>query len=818
MNSQSLSGSWTFRQANSEEWLPGRVPGSVHLDLLDRGLIPDPFIGDQEKRVQWVAESDWEYARTFQVDPGLLSDDRIFLVCDGLDTLADLALNGRRLASTDNMFRQYRWEVKDLLRYGDNTLTVFFHSPVRYAREKQKQFFLFSPLESIPGGPYLRKAACQFGWDWGPRLPAIGIWKEIRLEGYRLGRIADVHLRQTHQHGSVRLVASVTVDTWTDAPLAVSVQVTTPDGQTLTECRPLTGARADLTIEIERPELWWPNGYGAQPLYKVQVQLETLGTALDQRLFQVGLRTLELRQEPDEWGKSFTFVVNGVPIFAKGSNWIPAETFHARITDEIVENLLRSAVMAHQNMLRVWGGGYYEDERFYDLCDRFGILVWQDFMFSCAVYPLLDEAFLKNLREETRQAVRQLRHRACLALWCGNNEMEQGWREWGWDIPRMRDHKAAYEQYFYRTLPELCAEEDPDHSYWYSSPSSGIPFADPNGQAQGDAHYWAVWHGRKPFSAYQAQFPRFMSEFGFQSLPPLKTIQSFARPEDLNLTSYVMEHHQRSPVGNTLIVTQMAEHFRLPKDFASTVYLSMVLQAEGIRSGVEHWRRNKDRVSGTLYWQLNDVWPVTSWSSLDYSGRWKALHYAARRFYAPLLLSAASAKSNIDLHLTSDLREDWTGAVEWSLERLDGQPVRNGHLDVEIGALASARVTSLDFAEEINEANGRDLIFVYRLMDGENLLSMDVHPFVPDKHLELRDPGVCAQILREGDLLHIEIGARSLARFVEVELEGVDIVFSDNYFDLPAGQKRTITCKLPSGWDLERARSALTLRTLFDSY
>ncbi|MEJ2212228.1 MAG: glycoside hydrolase family 2 protein, partial [Anaerolineae bacterium] len=652
MHKQSLTGAWQFRQASAareggEAWLPATVPGGVHTDLLALGRIPDPFVGDNERRVQWVAEADWEYRHTFAAAPELLRQEQIWLVCDGLDTLATVRLNGQELGRAANMFRRYRWDVKSLLQAGENELHVTFQSPVGYAAAQQALRPLPGVSQAIPGGPHLRKAPCQFGWDWGPQLPPIGIWKDIRLEGYGGARIEDVHLRQQHVEGAAIVEARVAVESWQPAPRSASVRITDPEGRAL-EASAAIGAddgACTLRIAIPNPQLWWPNGYGPQPLYQVDVELYQAGTLLDQGHYRLGLRSLELRQQPDEWGRSFTFVVNGVPIFAKGANWIPADSFPTRISDEYLEGLIRSAAETHQNMLRVWGGGFYEEERFYDLCDRYGILVWQDLIFSCSIYPLDEAEFLDNVQVEVAENVRRLRHRASLALWCGNNEMEWGWVDWGWNRPEYQDLKAAYDAFFHHTLPAWCAAEDPDTAYWPSSPSSDTPFEDPNGQRQGDAHYWDVWHGGQPFTAYRGQYPRFMSEFGFQALPPLDTIRTYADEADWNMTSYVMEQHQKNDRGNALMVRQMLDTFRLPHDFESLVYLSMVLQAEGIRYGVEHWRRHTQRVSstrrisGTLYWQLNDCWPVASWSSLDYYGRWKALHYAARRFYAPLLLS-----------------------------------------------------------------------------------------------------------------------------------------------------------------------------------
>ena len=822
MHIQTLTGAWQFRQAGvpqraEEEWWPATVPGGVHTDLLALDRIPDPFVGDNERRVQWVAEADWEYRHRFDVAPELLRQPHIWLVCDGLDTLATVHLNGHELGHAANMFRQYRWDVKPLLKAQGNELRILFDSPVRFAAAQQAGRPLAGVSQAIPGGPHLRKAPCQFGWDWGPQLPPVGIWQDIRLEAFDSTRLSEVHLRQTHGDGAVRVEARLAVETWRDG-LSARLQVTAPDGAVQTSRAALASATGTLTLQIENPQLWWPNGWGDQPLYQVLVQLERSGTILEEKTYQLGLRTIELRQEPDEWGRSFTFVVNGQPLFAKGANWIPADSFPTRLTGAALEDLIRSAAQAHQNMLRVWGGGFYEDERFYDLCDRYGILVWQDFVFSCSIYPFDDPDFVANVRAEVIENIRRLRHRASLALWCGNNEMEWGWVDWNWDKPELQELKAAYDRFFHHTLAEWCAAEDPDRAYWPSSPSSGVPFEDPNGQRQGDAHYWDVWHGRKPFTAYRSQYPRFMSEFGFQALPPLETIRTYAAEADWNMTSYIMEQHQKNASGNALMVGQMLDTFRLPQNFESLVYLSMVLQAEGIRYGVEHWRRHTQRVSGTLYWQLNDCWPVASWSSLDYFGRWKALHYAARRFYAPVLLSIEDAPPCQSVFLSSDLLEAWQGAVRWALTTLDGEILTSGEKAARVEPLGVTAVETLDFAEFLDEDTRRELVFVAELWQGDRRLAGQTAFFAPTKHLSLVDPQISAGVTLKDGLLTIELSARSLARLVECSLAGADIVFSDNYFDLPARQVVRVTAPLPAGWDLAKARAALKVRSVYDTY
>jgi beta-mannosidase len=819
MRFQPLTGAWQFRQAGTDEWLPATVPGGVHTDLLAVGRIPDPFVADNERRVAWVAETDWEYRCAFAADPHLLSEEHVWLVCDGLDTLATIILNGHELGRTANMFRQYRWDIKSFLRPIENELLIGFASPVRYAAEQQALRQMPGVSQAIPGGPHLRKAPCQFGWDWGPQLPPIGIWRPLRLEGYSKARLDEVHLRQIHADGQVTIESRLAVEQWSATPLRAAVRITAPTGEIMENSAAITASgEVIIHVPITRPQLWWPNGYGEQPLYRVDVELTQDGMVLDQRRYSIGLRTIALVQQPDQWGRSFTFVVNGVPIFAKGSNWIPADSFPTRITDAYLENLIRSAAETHQNMLRVWGGGFYEEERFYDLCDRYGLLVWQEFIFSCSVYPLDDPEFIENVRIEAIENIRRLRHRASLALWCGNNEMEWGWHDWGWSRPDLQDLKAAYDQFFHHTLRAWCLAEDPDHAYWPSSPSSDIPFENPNGQQQGDAHYWDVWHGRKPFTAYRDQYPRFMSEFGFQALPPLATIRTYADEADWNMTSYVMEQHQKNASGNALMVGQMLDTFRLPKDFPSLVYLSMALQAEGIRYGVEHWRRHIDRVAGTLYWQLNDCWPVASWSSLDYYGRWKALHYAARRFYAPLLLSIEDVPPAQSIFITNDWRDGWDGAVRWSLETLSGSVLASGQDRVQAAPQAVTQVCTLNFADRLTDDNRRDLIFVTELWQNDRRIALQVAAFVPTKHLALIDPGIAANLRVEDGQLSVELTARSLARLVEVALDGADVIFSDNYFDLPANRVVAISCPLPAGWTLAQAQAALKIRSVYDSY
>ncbi len=864
-----------LREVGAEAWLPAEIPGSVQTALLALDKIPDPFVADNELRVQWVAERDWEYRLRFEANEAPDNGDKIILTFDGLDTLAEVFINGKQVGSADNMFRRYAWDVTEELVDDENEVRVLLHGPVPFIREQQADEPLIGPTHSLPGGPHIRKAPCQFGWDWGPKLPPVGIWKEVRLESYTAARLDDVHLRQHHNDGEVTLSVNLTVEQWQDAAeLKAMLVAKAPDGETHAVDVTLEEHAAHLSLDISNPQLWWPNGLGDQPLYDVEARLYAGDELCDARTFQIGLRTVELRQEPDEFGTSFTFVVNGVPIFAKGANWIPADSFPSRLTDAQLEHLIRSAADANMNMLRVWGGGFYEEERFYDLCDSYGILVWQDFIFSCSIYPK-NEAFFENVRVEAIENIRRLRHRASLALWCGNNEMEWGWDSWGWNRPRYQPYKAAYDRMFHQLLPDLVAAEDPDTVYWPSSPSSDLNFVTPNATHAGDTHDWEVWHENRPFQAYREHHSRFVSEFGFQSLPPLETVRTYADEADWNMTSYIMEHHQRNDAGNGKIINYLTDHFQMPKDFASLVYLTQILQAEAVRTGVEFWRRSKACTSGALYWQLNDCWPVASWASLDYFGRWKALHYAARRFYAPVHLSAedcgpdvgphpvsdphggqrtiewtvktpegetvntgerTTSKEAIEdllqigkpmhktdaplatLYVTNDLTEAWDGTVRWSLETLSGEVLQEGEEVVSVPALEAVQVCALDFSEHVTDANRREVVLVYALYRGDERLSLDVMPFAPNKHLKLTDPGLSAEVMETEENFAITLSAERLARFVWLELTGKDVIFSDNCFDVPA--ERTVTVTLPSRNDLtlEEVRDALRVRSLIHSF
>ena len=790
MINQTLNGTWKLSIPGSPfSETTANVPGSVYHDLLSAGQIPDPFWRDNENEALMIMEHDFVYDRTFSADAKLLAHDRIWLRCHGLDTLATVEVNGQTAGKADNMHRTWEFDVKALLREGENTLRITLASPTRFIREAYARQPLEGSSDAMRGFPYLRKAHCMFGWDWGPRLPDAGIWRDIELAAADTARLADVSVLQEHRDGKVRLQVLSRTEQWSDAETETTVIVTAPDGQVF------TGEGADCRLEIDHPLLWWPAGYGEQPLYTVEVTLKKNGGILDSWKRRIGLRTMTVRREKDEWGESFCHCVNGLDIFAMGADYIPEDNLLPRVNRDRTRRLLEDARAAHMNAIRVWGGGYYPGDDFYDLCDEMGILVWQDFMFACAAYDLTEE-FEQNVCAEFRDNIRRLRHHASLALWCGNNEIESfvPYGMWVDNKKLIADYIKLYEY----ILPKLVKEEDPQTFYWPSSPSSGGSFDEPSDENRGDNHYWAVWHGLKPFTDYRNHVFRYASEFGFQSFPCMATIESFTEPEDRNVFSYVMEKHQRNASANGKIAEYLSQTYLYPSSFDRFVYASQLLQAQAMQYGVEHWRRHRGRCMGTLIWQLNDCWPVTSWASIDYYGRWKALHYYEKRFFAPVLISCEEEgtltqdpnvnaepyplKKSARLNVSNETREEFRGLVRWSLRRPDASVIREGSCAVTVPALSAVWLEKMDFSDQ----DTRGCYFAYSLEDEAGCpAGSGTVLFCAPKHFRFEDPKLKARA--EGDL--VTVTAQAYARSVEIQC-GPDTVLEDNFFDMNAGTRR----------------------------
>jgi beta-mannosidase len=811
----SLDGDWQFRQLDQAAWRPAVVPGCVHTDLLAAGLIPDPFYGDNEPKVQWVEKADWEYKKVFEVPPALLARAHIELVALGLDTYAHIDFNGRPVAETNNQFRTWRFDVKPFLAAGRNELRIVFDSPTRRETELEGRLPYRLPGEA----PHSRKSPYHFGWDWGPRLATSGVWRPIGLEAWDGARIEDLQVIQNHKpDGSVELRVRVQVLSDLDQDLALKIALTGPQalGRTLKFRAPRGASWQEAGLVLKKPALWWPNGMGGQPLYTAAAELVRGAARLDADARRIGVRTLTLEQKPDEWGTSFNFAVNGIPFFAKGGNWIPADSFANRVTPARYRELLGACRDAHMNMVRVWGGGYYEQPEFYDLCDELGLVVWQDFMFACALYPG-DDAFLDNVRYEAEDVVRTLRHHASLALWCGNNEDEEGWFHWGWKETLPAQVFDDYQKIFEGILPRVVAELDPGRPYWPSSPHS-TRTGEPRSERSGDMHVWTVWHGMEPFSDYTKKGHRFMSEFGFQSFPLLETVKAYAPPEDWNIAAPVMELHQKHPVGNKLILYYMLDHYRLPKDFPSLLWLSQVLQAEGMKTAVEYWRSVMPRTMGALYWQLDDCWPVASWSGMDYFGRWKALHYYARRFYAPLIAVPRLAGDRLEVCAVSDLGAAADVGLEWQAGTYGGRVLAKGKEAIRVPARSRAVIWSRPAVDLKGGLPDADVYFACRLVQGGTVLHENAFHFTELKSVRLHSHGINIEVSAQGACFLIRLESADFEKDVYLEADGIPGRFSDNFFDLVPGRTTSVLFEPKDKTDKASLDKALKLMSLRDSY
>jgi len=814
-----LHDGWEFRQGGQTRWRPASVPGTVHTDLFDNGVIEDPFWRDNESRLQWIEEEEWHYRTVFRVPPELQSAEHVELVFEGLDTYAAVLLNDVEILSAENMFRRWVIDVGNVVHPGENRLEVVFHPPVASARPALEAHGLGLSAHNEPTRPFTRKAAYHYGWDWGPRFVTAGIWRPVKLRAWSGFRIRDMHVEQ-HSVTDERAELTVTLEVESDGLERADVELTSPDGSfgpvTLrTDLRPgLDRVRVDLVIQ--KPERWWPNGLGPQRLYDVRARLSSAGLE-DTAGRRVGLRTVDVVTEPDEIGESFRIEVNGVPVFMKGANYVPADHFTPRSDGPRYRKLFESVADANMNMLRVWGGGVYEEDVFYDLADEFGILIWQDFMFANAMVPA-DEPFLANVVAEARDQVRRLRNHPSLALWCGNNEIDEAWHNWGWS-QRYTPEQAeaiwsAYEKVFHRLLPQIVADGDPGRFYWPSSP--GIGWGREESLTRGDSHYWGVWHGREPFEVLQQKLPRFASEFGFQAYPSLVTVEAYTAPEDRDVDSPVMALHQKHEAGLEIVREYMARRYRTPKDFTSFLYVSQLLQAEGMTLAFEAQRRAMPRTMGTLYWQLNDTWPVASWSSLDYFGRWKALHFAARAAFAPVLVSSLVRDDAVEVHVVSDRLQPSLAKLELRLLDFEGAPRWSKDVAVTVKANAAAMVFREPIVGVLDGADPARVVLQARLLEGDTAIAENLLYFVRPKDLQLPQVQVVAKLERDGEVGLLRLSSDALAKNVHLTIPGVEAFFADNYFDLLPGREQVVRVEFER--EIAERDAKVRVRTLRDSY
>jgi len=697
-----INKNWVFKQSDKTEWLTAKVPGDVHSDLLRNKVIEEPYYRLNEHDLQWIDKEDWEYKSLFDVDEQLLNKNKIEMVFEGLDTYAEVILNGKHILSSDNMFRIWEVDVKEHLKLKNNELKVLLKSAINVGLKKlakEKIQYPIPPNDLSEIGKigdkkvsiFTRKAGYHYGWDWGPRFVTSGIWRPIKLKAWDDAQLIDVFFRQmnlTDEKADLNAILEINVDTKT------SCEIKIVNGEKIIAQKSIDLQKGlnniEIPITINNPKLWWPNGLGEQYLYDFKAVVCINNQLADEKSHQIGLRTIEVVQEDDNYGESFYFKVNGHPVFIKGANYIPNDIFLNEVTPEKYEYIIQSAVDANMNMLRVWGGGIYENEIFYKLCDEKGLMIWQDFMFACSMYPG-DEEFLTSVKQESIDNVKRLRNHPSIALWCGNNENRMGWTWWGWEKKTTKEQGQEVTDYLYKTyekmyheiLPETVRKYDTDRFYWSSSPVSSMGKL-PNFES-GDYHYWGVWWGKEPFAKYETVMPRFMSEFGFQSFPEFSTVKKFAEPEDYDIYSEVMKSHQRSSIGNETIEEYMLRDYKKPQDFQTYLYVSHVLQAEGVGFGIEAHRRNRDKCMGTLYWQLNDCWPVASWSSIDYYGKWKALQYYAKKLFKPILISPHKEDGKVNIYIVSDLLENQKAIMKLTLIDFDGNVKweKNKNIDVK---------------------------------------------------------------------------------------------------------------------------------------
>ncbi len=834
MIQKELDSNWTFNQVGQNEWLPATVPGTVHTDLIDNEKIEDPFYRLNEHDLQWIDKEDWEYKTTFTVEEDLLKRDRVELDFKGLDTYADVMVNGQKVLSADNMFREWKVDVKDFLKEGENELHIVFLSPIKEGIKKYDAQGYKIPVSDndlaeigqVEGGKqvsvYTRKAGYHFGWDWGPRLVTSGIWRPVYLKAWDEAKIENLQIVQ-HEVSDEKATFSAVfeIDAADDEDAKISIS---DNGTQLasTSIELKEGVeKYSVDFEILNPELWWTNGLGEPHLYNLTGELK-VGNRTTTEETRIGIRTLELVRDKDDDGTSFYFKLNGHPVFMKGANYIPNDVFLPRVTKENYKTVVETAKNSNNNMLRIWGGGVYEDDVFYDLCDENGILIWQDFMFACAMFPG-DDAFLNNVKQEAIDNVKRLRNHPSIGMWCGNNEILAAWKGWGWErAARAKSEEnadkiwKAYEDIFHKILPETVKEYDPQRSYWSSSPSSGTGV--PADLVNGDEHYWGVWWGKEPFETYATHLPRFMSEYGFQSFPEIASVRKYATPDDYDIFSEVMKSHQRSSIGNGTIEYYMLKEYKKPKDFESFLYVNHVLQAEGIKFGLEGHRRAMPFCMGSLYWQINDCWPVASWSSTDYYQKWKALQYYVKKGFEQVLVSPYEDNLKFKVGIVNDRLEPIKGELQLRLVDFDGKVFwEEAHL-VDIPANSSADYFDVNkweyrykYRKEIN-----DMVFTADLIEDGVVISSNKYYFLPFKQLRIPNPTVEYNIEKADNGFNIVLKTDKLAKNVYLQIGDEDGFFSDNYFDMLPSDK--ITINLKTDISEEKLNEVLTVRTLDDAF
>lgn len=812
VSNRTLHDNWRFRQGRSDIWYPATVPGTVHTDLMANEIIEDPFFRLNERGVQWVDKEDWMYETTFQATASEATAENQQIVFKGLDTYADVYLNHQPLLNADNMHRTWVCDVKGKLKEGENLLEIYFHSPIKVDLPKYDKYdytFNTGPDQSQNGGIFnktlsifARKAGYHYGWDWGPRLVTSGIWRDIELVTWNGIKIDNIQYIQKDVNAS-RANLSTIVNVYSDSDISDANIDITANGKTVaTKKTSLKKGLNSVTLDysLKKPRLWWSNGLGEPYLYDFKAIVKA-GEDIASQDNAIGIRSLKLIHEPDQYGHSLAFELNGKQVFMKGVDMIPLDNFLPRISKEKYEKHVLDAKNVNMNMIRVWGGGVYEDDYFYDLCDRNGILIWQDFMFACSTYPA-DSTFLANIRQEAIDNVKRLRNHCSIALWCGNNECQDVYYGWGNKYNYYKEKGVEelttkqFKDMYFRTLPEVVEEHGGGISY---RPSSPYAFEDtPSDGINGDAHYWGVWHGRDSIGHYNVEKARFFSEYGFQSFPEFESVKIYApQPRDWNINSEVMMAHQRAgSYANNLIREYMNHEYRTPEDFPTFLYVGSILQGDAIKTAIEAHRRDMPHCMGTLVWQHNDCWPVASWAGRDYYGRWKAQQYYSKAAYDDILVSPVVMGDTLTVNIVTDRRTPAKGKFTLTAMTLDGKPVFNKEISYTAKPLTSKTVFTENVAKLLNGHKRGDVIFHTTFATGDRTYE-NVGFSTKQKNMNYMAPEYKVNIKAAGDGYDVTIGSDMFARGVFLSLEGIDNFFSDNYFNVMPGMSRTIHVTTP---------------------
>ena len=791
----SIHKNWTFRKASDQKWYQAQVPGCVHTDLLKNDIIPNPFYGTNEKDLRWISDENWEYKTIFNVDNEFLNREVQLLKFYGLDTYAKVYVNGKLLLESNNMFHPWEVSVKNIFKLGKNEILVSFDSPIKKILPKMNKMDYELPADNDQikkTSPHTRKAPYHYGWDWGPSFATCGIWQNVEIIGYDLFVIDNVHIDQKEVRTNSAKI-EIIIDISSEIDSEVKLVIVEPKSKiNISKSVSLKKGKNSFhrSIDIINPELWWPNGHGGQDMYEFEIHLKK-DEYQDLKKIKTGLRDFKVQIEKDSNGTSFSFIVNGKPIFSKGANWIPGDSFTTRMTKDNYKILLKNAVNANMNTVRVWGGGIYESEYFYDLCDELGLIVWQDFMFACSLYPG-DDDFLESVKKEAEYQIIRLRNHPSIALWCGNNEIAVAWHNWGWKekYPKSVFFKD-YKNLFHELLPKLCHSLDKSRLYWPSSPGYDLSLPKTGQELnKGDVHYWGVWHGGDELSSFSENVGRFMSEYGMQSFPSMATVDYFCPTKEQDIDSDIIKSHQKASLGNGNIMKYILMYYNEPKDFSSFIMLSQIMAGEAIKVAVESHRIAMPYCMGSLYWQLNDCWPGASWSSLDYFGNWKALHYYAKKFFSPLLICADTQSDIINVYVVNDGELIKKSKILIELYDLKGNLVFEEKVVVDIKANSSTRVFSDKKDKVLNGLDAKNIMLRTSIVLDGVIISTNDYFFEKTKFLNMDEQNFNVNVEKADVGYSIYIESKSfLNRFYALCLNDSG-VFSDNYFNMLPGEKR----------------------------